>query len=247
MRRYVDGLVVGLVAGLVALAAGCSSTDTRADPVTTSVPSTSIPLPAAAPLTTLGGAPPQTPAPATVLVAPNTSAAAPGDPASGTPSTVSPTLPPTTLPSTTLPGTAAGPSPGSSPGSSTPAAPASPTTAPSTTVPAPVDAYVIVRGDTLYGTARAFNVTLDQLLAANDPAATEVIHVGDVLRLPAGARPLRPTDVTTSRYTVVAGDTITDIAGRHDTTPAQLLALNDMLATPNQLQVGQILMIPEFG
>jgi LysM repeat protein len=136
------------------------------------------------------------------------------------------------------------------------AAPSPPTTtttiaptpsAPSTTL-APVQAagqYVVLLGDTLYGTARAFNTTIEALRAVNG-LTSDVVVEHQVLLLPAGSRPLRPSDVATVPYAVVAGDTIIGIATRMSVTPAELLAINNKLASPNDLSVGQTLLIPTF-
>lgn len=103
-----------------------------------------------------------------------------------------------------------------------------------------------MKGDTLYGIARAFNITLGELGAVNDPDVIDVIHDGDVLRLPSNARSLASTDVETVKYTVKQGDTIIKIAKANDVVPAQLLALNGKLATPDDLAVGEVLLIPQF-
>jgi len=71
-----------------------------------------------------------------------------------------------------------------------------------------------------------------------------VIHPGDVLVLPAGARPLSAKDVTTVKYTVQAGDTIMSVATANKVTPAEILAVNPKLKSADVLKVGQKLLIP---
>ncbi len=158
-----------------------------------------------------------------------------GDPLDGcnlgaAPTTTTPaptTLSPTTLPPTTV---------------ATPPV----TTSPSTTVlPGPLT-YRVLLGDTVFGIARAFNTTVDAVVAVNGAAILDVIHEKDVIRLPVGARPLSTADVATSAYTVKSGDTIIGIARASGTTPAQLLAINGRLSTPDVLSVGQVLLIPQF-
>jgi len=121
------------------------------------------------------------------------------------------------------------------------------TIAPTTTlaVPGPLR-YTVERGDTLFGIARAFNTTFAAIQAVNDPAALAVIHPNDVIVLPLGARRLTSKDVATTTYIVQSGDTIIDIAKAQKTTPAELLAINNKLATPDALRVGERLLIPHF-
>jgi LysM repeat protein len=104
-----------------------------------------------------------------------------------------------------------------------------------------------VTGDTLFGIARAFNTTFAAIQALNDAALIAIIREGDIIVLPAGARPLTPSDVATSSYTVLPGDTIIGIARAASTTPAELLAINGKLQTADVLKAGQVLLIPRRG
>jgi len=52
-----------------------------------------------------------------------------------------------------------------------------------------------------------------------------------------------PTNVTTTSYVVVHGDTLFKIARRFGVTVNELVALNH-IANPNRIQVGQVLLIP---
>ena len=130
---------------------------------------------------------------------------------------------------------------------------AAPTTGPTTSGPTTTTAvagdlrYRVVTGDTLFGIARAFNTTFAAIQALNDPALIAIIREGDIIVLPAGARPLTPSDVATSSYTVLPGDTIIGIARATSTTPAELLAINGKLQTPDVLKAGQVLLIPRRG
>lgn len=60
--------------------------------------------------------------------------------------------------------------------------------------PAPADApgYAFVRGDTLYSLARWAGTNVPALLAANPGVDPTRIEIGDVVRLPAGARDPAP-------------------------------------------------------
>jgi LysM repeat protein len=120
------------------------------------------------------------------------------------------------------------------------------TTSPSTTVlPGPLT-YQVLLGDTVFGTARAFNTSVEALVAVNGPAILVVLRDKDVLRLPTAARPLSTSDVESYSYTVKPGDTIIGIAKATGTTPAQLLTINGKLSTPDVLSVGGVLRIPQF-
>jgi LysM repeat protein len=139
-------------------------------------------------------------------------------------------------------------------GDTPPATTAAPTTLPPPTTAAPTTTigagslrYKVVRGDTLYGIARAFNTTFAAIQAVNDAAIIAVIHEGDTIVLPAGARALTASDVATITYVVQSGDSIIKIAKATGTTPAELLVINKMLSTPDVLQVGQRLLVPQFG
>jgi LysM repeat protein len=44
--------------------------------------------------------------------------------------------------------------------------------------------YTVKRGDTLYGIARRFNMSWDEIEQVNDLANPRVIHVGNVLCIP---------------------------------------------------------------
>jgi LysM repeat protein len=101
-------------------------------------------------------------------------------------------------------------------------------------------------GDTLFGIARAFNTTVAAISAVNDTAALAVIRDGDIVVLPAEARPITTDDVDTTTYVAKAGDTIIGIAKAAGRTPAQLLAINEKLDDPNTLAIGEVVLIPVF-
>jgi LysM repeat protein len=152
-----------------------------------------------------------------------------GPPIDECPQPVATTVPQSTIATTTIPPT---------------------TTVPPTTTTVPVPGklrYQVLRGDTLFGIAFAFNTTLSAIQAVNDPKAIAVIHPGDLIVLPAGARPLTAKDVATFKYTVRAGDTVIALATANKVTPAEILALNSKLKSADVLKVGQTLLIPLRG
>lgn len=52
------------------------------------------------------------------------------------------------------------------------------------------------------------------------------------------------TSVSFVHYTVVKGDTMTNIARRFNTTTQEILKYNPMIKSPNLLRVGWVLLIP---
>lgn len=119
--------------------------------------------------------------------------------------------------------------------------------------------YTVQSGDTLYRIAINNNTTVSALQDANSISG-ELIQPGDVLQLPdcnsgtdttvstSGDQSSEPsTDVVapagSETYTVQSGDTLFKIAQRFGTTVAALQDANN-LSNPNQLSVGQELIIP---
>ncbi len=101
--------------------------------------------------------------------------------------------------------------------------------------------YVVKQGDTLFSIAAAFNVTADEIARANNLSNTNMLRVGQTLRIPTRATTPTPRPV---RYHVVrAGETLTSIARQYGVTVAQIQAANG-LSDPNEIYVGQRLRIP---
>jgi LysM repeat protein len=140
------------------------------------------------------------------------------------------------------------------------------TTRPGTSTPSGVRprAHTVASGETFYGIARRYGVTAAQLRALNPDVDMDALEVGDVLRLPAGARDSRPpaqpsrpaagatqgrtgasapTPPRGSRtHTVEAGETLFGIARRYGVTVAAIRAANAM--ETDQVRIGQRLVIP---
>ncbi|TYO74373.1 LysM peptidoglycan-binding domain-containing protein [Rossellomorea marisflavi] len=101
--------------------------------------------------------------------------------------------------------------------------------------------YIVKAGDTLYGIARSFNVTVAQLKEWNG-LTTDTIQVGQVLIVSSSPESDRP--LTT--YTVKAGDTLYSIAGRFDMTLDEIMSLNK-ITDPSRIQIGQVLQVYEIS
>lgn len=103
--------------------------------------------------------------------------------------------------------------------------------------------HTVEAGETLWGLARRYLVSVEALRLAN-PQITDpnVLAVGQVICIPPGTAPgACPAGATT--YTVKAGDTLYAIAQRYGTTVAELERLNPGV-DPMSLQVARILCVP---
>ena len=107
--------------------------------------------------------------------------------------------------------------------------------------------YIVGRGDTLFSIATKFNITVDELKAANNLTSNALI-VGNELIIP---KPKELDKDTTGEdeemdmylnYTVVKGDSLYSIARIYETTVDILKDVNNL--TSNTLSVGQIIKIP---
>jgi murein DD-endopeptidase MepM/ murein hydrolase activator NlpD len=95
----------------------------------------------------------------------------------------------------------------------------------------------VAAGDRLGTVAQAYGVSVEALARANDLAPPYVIHVGQVLQVPAGG------EAAPVRYAVRPGDTLSGIARRFDVATADVATANG-IESPYRLSVGQSLEIP---
>ncbi len=110
-------------------------------------------------------------------------------------------------------------------------------TSPAVPLPAQV-AHTVVSGDTLSGIAQKYGVSLDDLLRWNAINNPDLIHVGDSINL------VDPN--VDLEYTVVAGDTVSELAERFGKRWIDIAAVNK-LEDVNLIYVGQKLIIPAQG
>ena len=101
--------------------------------------------------------------------------------------------------------------------------------------------YVVQNGDTLSKIASRFNTTVQYLARINGIKNPNLIYTGQVLKIESSGSSVQGSS-TTSTYVVRAGDTLSSIALRFDTTVNNLIDLND-IANPNLIYVGQVLKI----
>ena len=126
-----------------------------------------------------------------------------------------------------------------------------------TATPAPLAVYEVRRGDTLFEIAGQYDVSVEDLLAANGLTEDDVytIQPGDELKIPAPTPEGAPTTGSAegeaaatpapATYTVRAGDTILAIALRNDVSVEDMLAANGMsINDARTLQPGDELIVP---
>ncbi len=106
-----------------------------------------------------------------------------------------------------------------------------------TPAPTPPRTYVVASGDVLGRIAARHNLTLEQLRALNPQLAGDFIDVGDRLIVSAGSAPAATAAASVPTHTVVSGDTLYAIAGRHGLTVEQIRALNPGIQG-NALSIG---------
>ena len=146
----------------------------------------------------------------------------------------------------------------------TAAPPPAPTTAappPAPTTAAPASGgltYTVQSGDTLAAIADRFNVTVDEIISANNIQNADVISIGQQFVIPTGSGGGTGTGATTgastsgatgttsadgSTYTVASGDTLASIANRFNVDLDDLVAANN-IENQDVISVGQVLNIP---
>lgn len=110
---------------------------------------------------------------------------------------------------------------------------------PSETPPTGTVKHVVQSGETLAQLARNYRTTIQEIIAANPAVAADPNNVkpGTELTIPVGTAPIQRT------HTVRYGESATGIAWRYGTTVQALVEANG-LRNPNQLQAGQVLVIP---
>ena len=101
--------------------------------------------------------------------------------------------------------------------------------------------YIVKSGDSLWKIANQYNVTVNDLINANNLTST-TLQIGQQLIIPSASTTPIPPSSSTIEYTVKSGDSLWAIASRYNTTVDAIKDLNNL--TTNTLQIGQVLKIP---
>ncbi len=97
------------------------------------------------------------------------------------------------------------------------------------------DVYIVVAGDTLSKIAQKYGTTYQELARINNIADPNKIYIGQMLKVNANSN-------QTKTYKVIAGDTLSGIAQRFNTTVDRLASLNN-ISDVNKIYVDQILKV----
>jgi len=101
--------------------------------------------------------------------------------------------------------------------------------------------YTVVKGDNLYAIARKYGTTESVLMKVNN-LPTNVLQIGQVLKIPVGSSKPDLPEVDSIEYVVKKGDSLYAIAREYGTTVTALRTLNNL--TSDALSIGQVLRIP---
>ncbi len=95
--------------------------------------------------------------------------------------------------------------------------------------------YVVQKNDTLWGIARKFGITVDDIKNANN-LKSNTLSIGQLLYIPT-----QMEKTSSDTYTVKSGDTLYSIARKYNLSVDELKELNNL--TSNTLSIGQVLKI----
>lgn len=105
----------------------------------------------------------------------------------------------------------------------------------------PESTYIVKKGDSLYSIANKYNTTIDELKRINN-LTSNILSIGQVLKLPSDKVSDIEKKENTISYTVQKGDSLYSIARKYSTTIDKIKDLNNL--TTNLLSIGQVLLIP---
>ena len=97
--------------------------------------------------------------------------------------------------------------------------------------------YVVKKGDTLYGIANKYNVSVDNLKSYNN-LSTDSLSIGQIIKIP-------DNKLNSNEYVVKSGDSLYSISRKYGVSVDELMSVNNLKSTV--LSVGQVLKIPNSG
>ena len=104
----------------------------------------------------------------------------------------------------------------------------------------PESTYIVKKGDSLYSIANKYNTTIDELKRINN-LTSNILSIGQVLKLPSDKVSDIEKEENTISYTVQKGDSLYSIAKKFGITVDEIKSLNNL--TSNNLAIGEQLMI----
>ncbi len=102
--------------------------------------------------------------------------------------------------------------------------------------------HVVQSGESLTSLAVTYDVSVDEIAAANGMSAGDVLRIGQELIIP-GVTPREAAAAQGNVHVVQAGESLFGIAVLYNVTVEEIIAAND-LTNPDALVVGQELIIP---
>lgn len=103
------------------------------------------------------------------------------------------------------------------------------------------DIYVVKSGDTLYGIASKYNISVDELKRYNN-LSNNLLSVGQQLFVPVGQMVEDVIETNYDTYIVKSGDSLYSISSLFNTNPSELRRINNL--SNDILIVGQQLLVP---
>ncbi|HHY83568.1 MAG TPA: LysM peptidoglycan-binding domain-containing protein [Clostridiales bacterium] len=101
--------------------------------------------------------------------------------------------------------------------------------------------YIVQPGESIYLLARRFNTSVEAIMSANNLPHPEYTYPGQLLNIPVYSRPYDAG----KEYIVQPGESLYDIAVRHNVPLRELIQINCITA-PYIVYAGQSLVLPEI-
>lgn len=100
------------------------------------------------------------------------------------------------------------------------------------------DTYTVKSGDSLWGISQKFGTSVNQLKQLNN-LSSNVIYVGQVLKIKEKTQSTTTSNSSSKTYTVKSGDSLWSIANNHNTSVSNLKSINNLKS--DTIYVGQVL------